>query len=179
MSVGLSTGAWIVPDPDERRRVVRIWDVLPDYVSVNFDELGAAVLATDLFARGVGIEAGLNGTFAAERLAETGLDAQCLRVLLEPPDPTLEGALRTTAAVEEVLPAAARARPRLLHGVDATAWPLLREAGRRGYQARVGFEDVLVLPDGTPAAGNAELVGAAVRLLAPATARATPSPTAA
>jgi uncharacterized protein (DUF849 family) len=34
-----------------------------------------------------------------------------------------------------------------------------------GYDVRVGLEDVLELPDGRPAAGNAELVAAAVALI--------------
>lgn len=100
--------------------------------------------------------------------------AQCLRWLLEPPDALPEGALRTVATVEALLLGAARTRPRLLYGVGATAWPLPGEASRRGYQVRAGLEDVLVLPDGTPAAGNAELVRAAVQLVSPVVARAIP-----
>jgi uncharacterized protein (DUF849 family) len=50
---------------------------------------------------------------------------------------------------------------RLLHGVDATAWPLLQEAARRGYDARIGLEDTLRLPGGELAGDNLELVRAA------------------
>jgi uncharacterized protein (DUF849 family) len=58
--------------------------------------------------------------------------------------------------------------PGVLHGTDATAWPMIDLASARGYGTRVGLEDTLVLPDGTTAGGNAELVGAAaVRLLSP------------
>lgn len=159
--LGLSTGAWIIPDPEERRRVIAGWTHLPDYVSVNFDEPGAVALAHDLLARGVQIEAGLNGPGAAACFLEAGLAARALRVLLEPAEELLEEALHTLAATEQVLGAAVVSCPRLLHGVDATAWPLLHEAKRRRYQARIGFEDVLALPDGTPAMGNAALVRAA------------------
>jgi uncharacterized protein (DUF849 family) len=38
-------------------------------------------------------------------------------------------------------------------------------AVREGLQARMGLEDSLVLPDGSPARGNADLVTAARALL--------------
>ena len=45
--------------------------------------------------------------------------------------------------------------------MDATAWPLLREAARRGYDARIGLEDTLRLPGGEPPGDNLDLVKAA------------------
>jgi uncharacterized protein (DUF849 family) len=69
---------------------------------------------------------------------------------------------QAAAAVASVVAGAgaihAHARPRLLHGTEATAWPLLDEAARRGYHARIGLEDTLTLPDGTLAGGNGALV---------------------
>jgi uncharacterized protein (DUF849 family) len=53
----------------------------------------------------------------------------------------------------------------LLHGTGRSSWPLLGEAIRRGFDQRIGLEDVLVLPDGSRADGNAELVAAARALL--------------
>ena len=44
------------------------------------------------------------------------------------------------------------------------------ELVRRGLQARIGLEDVLVLPDGRQAVDNAELVAAARDLITRATA---------
>jgi uncharacterized protein (DUF849 family) len=44
--------------------------------------------------------------------------------------------------------------------------PALRVAGRLGLSTRIGLEDVLVLPDGSPAPDNAALVRAARDLLA-------------
>ena len=41
---------------------------------------------------------------------------------------------------------------------------MLAAAVEHGRDIRAGFEDTLELPDGTAAAGNAELVAAAVRL---------------
>jgi uncharacterized protein (DUF849 family) len=43
-------------------------------------------------------------------------------------------------------------------------WAVLRRAIAAGHDIRVGLEDTLVLDDGSPAAGNAELVAAAVAL---------------
>ncbi len=55
--------------------------------------------------------------------------------------------------------------PVLLHGLDESCWPLLEHAGRRGVQTRIGLEDTVRLPDGSPPSGNADLVSAAVQLL--------------
>jgi len=49
-----------------------------------------------------------------------------------------------------------------LHGMDATVWPLVDEAFRRGFSTRVGLEDGAALPDGSMAASNAALVAAAI-----------------
>ncbi|WP_459840218.1 3-keto-5-aminohexanoate cleavage protein [Catenuloplanes niger] len=48
--------------------------------------------------------------------------------------------------------------PRLLHGENATCWPLIAEAGRRGLPTRIGLEDTVTGPAGEPVAGNAALV---------------------
>jgi len=156
--VGVSTGAWIAPDPALRHRLVAGWAAWPDFVSVNFDEAGAVALARLLAGRGVAIEAGLATRRAAEVLIESGLGTACLRVLLEPAEPALEQALAAVADIEARLDAARVALPRLLHGVDSTAWPLMDHAARRGYSTRIGFEDTIRRPDGELAASNAELV---------------------
>jgi uncharacterized protein (DUF849 family) len=67
------------------------------------------------------------------------------------------------SAIEAALKADGVKLPLLLHGLDATAWELLDAAAARGYDTRVGFEDVLTLPSGAPAASNAQLVAEAVR----------------
>ena len=156
---GISTGAWIEPDPDRRLAQIRRWRVLPEFASVNFDEPGAVEVAEELLELGIGVEAGVSGTAAAEVLARSGLEDHCLRVLLEPSEPDVLSALETVAAMERILERAGP--PRLLHGTGATAWPLLREAVRRGYDARIGLEDTLQLPEGTAARDNLELIRAA------------------
>lgn len=161
--VGVSTGRWIMPDVELRQHAVSAWTVQPDYASVNFNEPGAVQLATLLLSRGTGVEAGLAHPAAVERLARSGLGARCLRVLIEPQDQLLDAALATAAEIERQLDGAAIRLPRLLHGLDGTAWPLIAVAAERGYDTRVGFEDTLSLPDGSVAASNAVLVAAARR----------------
>ena len=50
--------------------------------------------------------------------------------------------------------AAGSPAPVLLHGLDESCWPLLEHAGVRGVQTRIGMEDTLRLPDGSPTAGQ-------------------------
>jgi len=52
--------------------------------------------------------------------------------------------------------------PILLHGTEATVWPMMDEAIVRGYGVRVGLEDTLVMPDGSMARNNSALVAEAV-----------------
>src|SRR5881296_3927687 len=163
--VGVSTGAWIERDPARRLSLIGQWAALPDFASVNFHEEGAVELARLLRSRGVGIEAGLGNREGAECFVDSGLGAQCLRILLEPGDTDAAAALRLVGQLEEILDRAGVRLPRLLHGVDAAAWPLIAAATARGYDTRVGLEDTLALPDGRLASGNAALVAAAKRLI--------------
>lgn len=162
-AIGVSTGAWIVPDVVERFEQVKAWEVLPDFASVNFNEAGAAELAELLLSRNVGVEAGLSGADEAELLINSGLAKQCFRVLIEPQEQRMETALQTVRAIKEVLDAGAVNTPILLHGTEATVWPMMNEAIASGYDVRVGLEDTLVMPDGRIAPGNAQLVMEAVR----------------
>jgi uncharacterized protein (DUF849 family) len=162
---GISTGAWIISDPVRRLAVVAEWTVLPDFVSINFDEDGAVELASFFLERNVTLEAGVANPFAAEQLVRSGLANRCLRIMFEPREQVVADAMTTVAATEAVLDAAAVRAPRLLHGVNATAWPLVDAAGARGYATRIGFEDTLTLPGGEVARGNGELVRAALARL--------------
>lgn len=166
-SIGVSTGAWILPHP-ARLQAVAAWDILPDFASVNFNEEGAVELASLLLSRGVAVEAGLCDAAAAEVWLKSGLTTNCLRVLLEPQEQEMMRALATVNAIEKILGVRTQPRgtslpPLLLHGTEATAWPMLDEAIARGYDLRIGLEDTLVMPDGTMAKDNAKLVTEAVR----------------
>jgi uncharacterized protein (DUF849 family) len=169
---GISTGAWIISDPVSRLAAIEEWSVLPDFVSINFDEEGAAELASFLLGRNVTLEAGVANRFAAEQLVRSGLGNRCLRIMFEPREQVVAEAMTAVADAEAVLDAGAVQAPRLLHGVNATAWPLVDAAGARGYATRIGFEDTLTLPDGKVARGNGELVRAARARLAALSSRA-------
>jgi uncharacterized protein (DUF849 family) len=159
---GISTGAWIISDPARRLAAIGEWTVLPDFVSINFDEEGAAELAAHFLGRGVALEVGVANRFAAEQLVRSPLADRCLRIMFEPREQTVAGAMASVAEAESVLDAAGVRVPRLLHGVNATAWPLVDAAVARGYDIRVGFEDTLTLPNGEVAGGNGDLVRAAL-----------------
>lgn len=162
-AVGVSTGAWIVRDPDLRLAAIARWTLLPDFASVNFHEDCARELAELLSSRGVGIEAGISNARGAELLVDSGLPGRCLRGLLEPQEQNSHAALRVVARVEAILDEAGIKIPRLLHGTGPTVWPLIDQAIARGYDTRVGFEDTLALPDGSTARSNAALVAEARR----------------
>lgn len=163
--IGVSTGAWVVPDPAARLRAIEDWRVQPDFASVNFHEARAFEVAELLLSRGVGVEAGLWHLPAADLLVASGLAPRCLRMLIEPMQPDVESALANAAGIAAVLDRARIDRPRLLHGTGPTAWALLRAAAARGFATRVGLEDVFELPDGAVAPDNAALVAAARAIL--------------
>jgi len=160
---GVSTGFWILRDAAARYAAISEWKVLPDYASVNFKEEGAVELANLLLSHGVGIEAGFSGLLGTQEFLASGLAPRCLRLLLEPFEPDLESALQNVATIETALNCGELKLPRLLHGFNRTAWPVIDFAASRGYDTRIGFEDVLTLRDGSPAPSNAALVSEALR----------------
>lgn len=157
--VGVSTAAWIEPDAAHRLALVRQWEVRPDFAGVNFSETGAAELCEALLAMGIGVEAGLWIVDDVHQFLASGIAHRCLRVLIEPiRTPVIAKAVATAQAIERLLEDAGISAPCLLHGKDITAWPLLEYAIARGYDARIGLEDTLLLPNGQPARDNADLV---------------------
>ncbi|EMF01174.1 3-keto-5-aminohexanoate cleavage protein [Streptomyces mobaraensis NBRC 13819 = DSM 40847] len=159
--VGVTTGAWAAPDPRIRAALVRSWTVLPDHASVNWHEEGADEVAAALAERGVAVEAGLfSGTDAVARFRASPRAGSVLRILAEVTDTDPGTAERSARALLDDIGTDPPA-PVLLHGEDGGAWPVLRLALRQGLSTRVGLEDVLHLPDGSPAPGNAALIRAA------------------
>jgi hypothetical protein len=69
-----------------------------------------------------------------------------------------DAAVAAAAAIEERL---AGLGPQLHHGMGPATWAVLRAA--KGHDTRIGLEDVLTLPGGEPAPGNAALVAYAAR----------------
>ncbi|GAU64959.1 hypothetical protein SSP35_01_02960 [Streptomyces sp. NBRC 110611] len=165
VQVGVTTGAWAVPDPQRRADLIRSWVILPDHASVNWHEHGAEAVASVLLDLGIGIEAGIySGTDAARRFLASPLSARVLRVLAEVTDTDPRTAVTTAASLVKEL-SDGLAAPVLLHGEDGGAWPVLEAAARLGLDTRIGLEDVLVLPDGATAGDNAALIDAARKFL--------------
>ncbi|WP_411106638.1 3-keto-5-aminohexanoate cleavage protein [Streptomyces sp. cmx-4-9] len=162
--LAVSMGIAAEPGPAQRLERVRSWTVLPDRAAVHCAEPGAEELAEALLARGIAVDAvvPLGGPAGADpmarflawplrRPARVRLAAE-----LTSDDPSLVAGLRGLPPVEV-----------LLYGRESAAWPVLRLAARCGTGTGIGLGDVLHLPDGRPAASNAELVAAA-RTLFPA-----------
>lgn len=177
LPVGVSTGAWIVPDPQARLDAIAAWTTLPDFASVNAHEDGAAEVAHALHARGIGVEAGVwHPEGLEDYLAWT---VPCLRILVECMAADGVEALADAARLLAALPSGGP--PVLLHAEGPATWPVLRQAAARGLDARIGLEDIQVLPDGSPALDNAALVAAAVEAMTggpePVVEAAMPNPT--
>ena len=163
--VGLSTGLWIEGTPDRRLSCIVSWTVSPDFVSVNFSERDTIELCESLITRAIGVEAGLWTLADARAFVASGLADRCLRVLIEPQEQDTIAALATAGAIDTALDQHGIRLPRVLHGEGSPAWAVLQAALERGHDIRIGFEDTLVLPDGSRARHNGALVGAAVRLV--------------
>lgn len=159
--IGVSTGAWIVPETDRRLALIEQWKVLPDFAGVNFHEPGAEQTCQLLFEKGVQFEAGIWNGEAAHLFRRSGLSGQCLRILIEPAQETGD-AKKRLQEIETVLQDIVGSR--LLHGFGASTWEFVALARHRRYDTRIGFEDTLTLPDGTLAKDNSELVAAARQL---------------
>lgn len=164
LPVGVSTGAWIVRDPTQRLRMVAAWRDLPDFASVNWREEGAEDLVEQLLGMGIGVEAGLFNLDDARAFAESRHAARCLRALIEVGGRDGVDPVREAAEMDSLLSSHLPALPLLHHGFGADTWRVIDAALRAGRDVRVGLEDTLTLPDGSPAADNAELVSAAVEI---------------
>jgi uncharacterized protein (DUF849 family) len=158
LPLGVTTGFWALPDPQQRLRAVESWTVLPDFASVNWHEPGSVELVWLLLRRGIGVEVGIFHAAAADSWARSELAPHCMRVMIELAG---DGNTDTADDVLERIRGAGSPAPILLHGLDDSCWPLLAHAGVRGLQTRIGLEDTVLMPDGSVAPGNAELVAAA------------------
>ena len=166
MPVGATTILSLYEDRNTtaRLRQVERWTVLPDFVSCNWFEEGATELAELLLSMGIGVEAGITTVENARDYAESDVADRCMRVLVEVIDREGVDGVATTTALDHVLDAAGNTIPRLHHGFNLMTWSIIENAFRIGRDVRVGLEDTRVLPDGTQARDNAELVTRAVEL---------------
>jgi len=161
VAVSLTTALSAEPDPVRRYDLVQRWSALPDSASVNLHEPGSVEVARLLIDRRVNVEAGVWTADAARILLASGLAGEFARVLVEPMQATTEDALANATAVDGVLDRGELELPRLLHGRDNTAWPILETALAAGRDVRIGLEDTLRDPENHEAESNAALVSLA------------------
>lgn len=168
LPAGVTTGIWTV-DGDVARRLSLVADWSgpdrPDYASINVNEPGTENLADLLTSLGIGIEAGVWTAQDARLLAASTFGRRVIRVLIEPVDRTPAAAVATAAACAAELARGGIMAPQVHHGYGLATYDVLRAAVAMGADVRIGLEDTTVLPDGTTAAGNGDLVAAAVRLV--------------
>jgi uncharacterized protein (DUF849 family) len=162
--IGLTTGAWIVPDLASRISMIREWEGV-DCATVNLSEPGFEDVMQAVADAGIGIDVGLWAPVEIDVLLDSGFLQLVQRISIElaPGEPYfLTGEPSELAQqINDRLDAAGSACPRLTHGMKEWTWPLIADAFRRGHHTRVGFEDSVYLPDGTEAQSNAQLVQAA------------------
>lgn len=163
--ISLTTSAAIAGDPGERFSLVEAWEELPDLVTANQGEPGIVELCELLLSRGVGIEAGLLSTEDARAFVRSGLAGRCRRVVIEPLDADPDAAVQHAAEMEDIVAAAGITLAQVHHGYGIACWAVNRRGLDRGHGIRTGLEDVTLLPDGTQARDNADLVAAAARLI--------------
>jgi uncharacterized protein (DUF849 family) len=167
IEIGLTTGEWIEPRLASRIAMIREWEDV-DCATVNLSEHGFEAVMAALLDTRIGVDAGLWAPVELERLVHSGLlpSVQRVSIELDPGEPYfLQGpAIHVAEQVNEALDSAGSTCPRLTHGMGDWTWPLVEDAFRRGHDTRVGFEDSVLLPDGTTADSNAQLVRAAVAL---------------
>lgn len=166
--VGVSTGSWIEPDLEQRLFLIRSW-FGPDYASVNCSEEGAVTVMQTLIAAGIGVEVGIGHPDEVEIFARSMLifSKGVVRILVEPSGEELadETAARERFdAIHSALDRLGTMNPRLQHTNGPLAWFAVRDARRRGWDTRIGFEDTLVGPRSKRVANNAELVASAAEV---------------
>jgi uncharacterized protein (DUF849 family) len=167
LPVGVTTGIWTVHgDIGRRLDLVGGWtgDRRPDYASINMNEPGIEDLADLLTSLGIGIEAGVWTAEDARVLAASGIRDRLRWVLMEPEETEPAAAVATAAAAAAELARLGITARQVRHGYDLATWDVLRASLAGGQDIRIGLEDTAVLPDGSPAASNADLVAAAARL---------------
>jgi uncharacterized protein (DUF849 family) len=153
-------------DPERRLALISRWTELPELVTANQGEDGIVELCDHLIGRGVGVEAGLLTVGDADAFVQSGIAGRCTRVLIEPLEVDPAVAVAHAEAMENVLTGAGIELEQVHHGELIASWAVSERGARRGHGVRTGLEDVTVLPDGTPARDNAQLVRYAKRLLA-------------
>ena len=170
--IGTTTGLWTVESHEQRMEYVAAWpaDALPDFASSAFCEPGAAEMAELILERGMDLESAVWSMDDVPALLASPTLHRNVRVLIEPETEDSELAVKQCREIAATLREAGVTAPILYHGYDETVWPVVRAAIEDGCETRIGFEDGVLLPDGTPALSNDELIAAVGRLEAELTA---------
>jgi uncharacterized protein (DUF849 family) len=167
LPVGVTTGIWTVAgDVARRLALVAGWTGpdRPDFASINLNEPGTQGLADLLTSRGIRIEAGVWTPDDAVLLGASGFKDRIMWALIEPVSLVPAEAVATARDTAAELAAQGITARQVRHGYALATWDVLRAAIADGQDIRVGLEDTTVLPDGSTATGNGELVAAAARL---------------
>lgn len=164
--LGISTGVWIEPDLNRRLTAVRAW-YGPDYASVNCSETDAIDIMYALIGAGIGIKVGIGTVAEVDLFARSLLifSNAIVRILVEPRGDELADethARERFDAIHQRLDLLGVMNPRLQHTDGRLAWFGVRDARRRGYDTRIGFEDTLTGPRRKAVECNAELIEAAL-----------------
>lgn len=164
--IGTTTGLWTVGSHEERMAHVAAWpaDALPDFASVAFCEEGAAEAASLVLERGMVLESAVWSMADVPALLASPTLHRNVRVLIEPETEDPDEAVAQCREIARVLRDGGVTAPILYHGYDETVWPVVEAAIADGCETRIGFEDGVLLPDGSPARNNEQLI-AAVREL--------------
>jgi uncharacterized protein (DUF849 family) len=163
--ISLTTRADLEADPARRLELIMSWTELPDLVTANQGDSGIAEICDYLSGRGVGIEAGLLELGDAEAFARSRIAHRCARVLFEPLDADPHEAVAHAQAMEKVIDLAQIPLSRVYHGDGIASWAVNRYGLIQGHAIRTGLEDTTVLPDGTQAADNTELIDVAETMI--------------
>ena len=165
IQIGISSGDWIEPDFEKRKRYIKDWDNIPDFIPLNIIEENSIEIANLLISKGILVEVGLNEIEAAEIFVGSNLNKGCCRILIEPEEEILDSAINTINEIEKILDSNQITIDRLLHGFNGVSWDILREAKKRGYDSRVGMEDTIYLENGKKVKSNLELIDNARKII--------------
>ena len=165
LPISLTTSASIIADTARRQAAIKSWTILPDLVTANQGEDGIVELCEHLMSRGVGIEAGLLSIQDARKFAEWAGRHSCRRVLIEPLDADPEIAVRHAVEMGRIVEEAGVTLAQVHHGDGVASWAVSRRALALGHGMRAGLEDTPVLPDGTSAEDNEQLIRVALNLI--------------
>lgn len=175
--IGTTTGLWTCSGHEERMQLLAAWpeDALPDFASVTFAEEGGAEAAQLVIDRGMVLESAVWSMADIPGLLDSPTLHENVRILIEPEDEDPDAAVAACREMAAAIRAAGVTASLLYHGYDQTTWPIVRAAIEDGVETRIGYEDVLELPDGTVADNNEVMITAVFELAAAHSAPAHPS----